>query len=111
VVTWMSRIMPFMFLLGISAGVPGASLSEDAGSSAAQESLTVTGVIEQLDLSSHKGLLKTSTGKPVFFEIVKPELFKGMTIGQRVTLQLDEHGRAVKAIETQSIPELPAPAQ
>jgi hypothetical protein len=34
-----------------------------------------------------------------------------MTVGQRVTLQLDERGRAIKAIETQSIPELPAPTQ
>jgi hypothetical protein len=104
-------IVSLLLVLGIGVGVPDPGLSEDAGSSAAQQSLTVTGVIERLDFSSHKGLLKTSTGKPVFFEIVKPELFKGMTIGQRVTLQLDEHGRAVKAIETQSIPELPAPAQ
>jgi hypothetical protein len=68
-------------------------------------------VLERLDLSARKGLIKTATGKPVFFEIVKPELFKDMTVGQRVTLQLDERGRAIKAIETQSIPELPAPTQ
>ena len=71
----------------------------------------MTGVLERLDLSANKGLIKTATGKPVFFEIIKPELFKDMTVGQRVTLQLDEHGRAIKAIEMQSIPELPAPTQ
>jgi hypothetical protein len=90
--------------------VPDSGFGQEADSSGqSQGGLTVTGVLERLDLSANKGLIKTATGKPVFFEIVKPELFKDMTVGQRVTLQLDEHGRAVKAIEMQSIPELPAP--
>jgi hypothetical protein len=105
-------IVSLMLVVGIGLGVPDAGFGQDGGSSSGgPDSLTVTGVIERLDLSAKKGLIKTATGKPVFFEIVKPELFKGMSIGQRVTLQLDEHGRAVKAIEMQSIPELPAPAQ
>jgi hypothetical protein len=108
------RLIVFLIMsaVGIGIVVPDPGLGQDGGSSSgAPDSLTVTGVIERLDLAARKGLIKTATGKPVFFEIVKPELFKGMTIGQRVTLQLDEHGRAVKAIEMQSIPELPAPAQ
>lgn len=105
------KVMAVMLMVGVMAGVPGLILSQDAGTPAGQEQLTVTGILERLDLSANKGLLKTSTGKPVFFDIIKPELFKGMTIGQRVTLQLDEHGRAIKAIESQSIPELPAPTQ
>lgn len=105
-------IVSLMLAIGIGVGVPDPGFGQDGDSaSGGPDSLTVTGVIERLDLSAKKGLIKTATGKPVFFEIVKPELFKGMSIGQRVTLQLDEHGRAVKAIETQSIPELPAPAQ
>jgi hypothetical protein len=99
-----------VIMVGIGTPPPESAWAADSGAPAAQERLLVTGTIEQLDLSEHKGLLKTATGKPVFFDIVKPELFKGMRIGQEVTLQLDEHGRAIKAIETQSIPELPAPA-
>jgi hypothetical protein len=50
-------------------------------------------------------------GKPIFFEITKPELFAGISIGQRVTVQLDDQGRAVKAIESPAIPEVPPPTQ
>jgi hypothetical protein len=104
--------MIFVMTIVAGNGAPGLILGQDAASSGGQSrGIIVTGVIERLDLSANKGLLKTPVGKPVFFEIVKPELFQGITIGQRVTLQLDEHGRAIKAIESQSIPELPAPTQ
>jgi hypothetical protein len=104
-------ISPVLLFIGMAVCVLDSSLCDQAYSSDDAQNLTVTGVLERLDLSARKGLIKTATGKPVFFEIVKPELFKDMTVGQRVTLQLDEHGRAIKAIETQSIPELPAPTQ
>ncbi len=79
------------------------------GQPAETDSHTVSGIIEQLDLTTNKGMLKTSLGKAIFFDIEKPELFKGITVGQQITIQLDEHGRAIKAIESHSIPELPAP--
>ena len=108
----MLRLMAALILLIATAiGMPNSGSGLEADSSDQVQSLTVTGVLERLDLSANKGLIKTATGKPVFFEIIKPELFKDMTVGQRVTLQLDEHGRAIKAIEMQSIPELPAPTQ
>jgi hypothetical protein len=98
-----------VMMIGIGLGVPASGEGQESDRRDRVQNLTVTGVLERLDLSAKKGLIKTATGKPVFFEIVKPELFKDMTVGQRVTLQLDEHGRAIKAIEVQSIPELPAP--
>jgi hypothetical protein len=104
-------ISPVLLFIGMAVCVLDSSLCDLAYSSDDAQNLTVTGVLERLDLSARKGLIKTATGKPVFFEIVKLELFKDMTVGQRVTLQLDERGRAIKAIETQSIPELPAPTQ
>ena len=100
-----------VMMIGIGLGVPASGEGQEFDRRDKVQTLTVTGVLERLDLSAQKGLIKTATGKPVFFEIVKPELFKDMMVGQRVTLQLDEHGRAIKAIEMQSIPELPAPAQ
>ena len=91
--------------------LPAISAAQQPGGSVSGEDHTVSGVLEQLDLTSRKGLLRTPLGKPIFFEITKPELFAGITIGQRVTVQLDEQGRAVKAIESAAVPEVPPPTQ
>lgn len=95
----------------LAAASADIAVGQGAASSSLEADLTVSGVLEQLDLNTSKGMLKTATGKPVFFEIVKPELFRDISVGQRVTIQLDERGRAVKAIESHSIPEMPAPSQ
>ena len=65
----------------------------------------VTGVLEEIDLKQLKGKIRTDLGKPIFFKIVKPELFERIKPGDRVTVQLDERGRAVKLIEVPA-PEL-----
>lgn len=65
----------------------------------------VTGVLEEIDLKQLKGKIRTDLGKPVFFEIVKPELFQRIKVGERVTVQIDERGRAIKLIEVPA-PEL-----
>ncbi|MCS6304186.1 MAG: hypothetical protein H8K07_11040 [Nitrospira sp.] len=68
----------------------------------------VTGTLDQLDFDTGKGLLKTDLGKPVFFEMIRPELFRRLSVGQRVTIGMNEQGQAVKVME---IPpgELPSP--
>ena len=58
----------------------------------------VTGTLEALDLTNMKGLVKTDLGKPVFFQVIKPELFTGLSIGQRITVRLDAQGAATKVI-------------
>ncbi|WP_447979294.1 hypothetical protein [Candidatus Nitrospira bockiana] len=68
----------------------------------------VTGILEQLDLTSSKGTIRTDLGKPIFFEVAKPELFKGLTVGERVTIQLDDQGRAIKVMDVPA-PELKQP--
>jgi hypothetical protein len=65
----------------------------------------VTGVLEEVDLKQLKGKIRTDLGKPIFFKIVKPELFQRIHPGDRVTVQLDERGRAIKLIEVPA-PEL-----
>jgi hypothetical protein len=70
----------------------------------------VTGVLEELDLTSSKGKIRTDLGKPLFFEVVKPELFKGLTVGERITIQVDDQGRAIKVMEV-TAPELKQPLQ
>lgn len=68
----------------------------------------VTGTLGQLDFDTGKGLLKTDLGKPVFFEMVQPELFKRLSVGQRVTIGMNEQGQAVKVMEIPPV-ELQAP--
>ncbi|HJT20474.1 MAG TPA: hypothetical protein VJ746_08385 [Nitrospira sp.] len=60
---------------------------------------TVTGTLSMLDLSVGKGMLKTDMDKPIFFRIGHPEQFSHLSIGDRITMQLDEEGRVVKVIE------------
>ena len=60
---------------------------------------TVSGILAMLDVTTGKGMLKTDLGKPVFFDFNRPDLFTGLSIGNRVAIQLDKEGRAVKAIE------------
>jgi len=64
-----------------------------------QAQLRVTGTLTMLDTSAGKGMLMTDLEKPIFFRLEKPELFERLSIGDRVTVQLDEEGRAVKVIE------------
>jgi hypothetical protein len=74
-------------------------LRDDVFSLESSSPLTVTGVLAVLDLSAGKGMLKTDLGKPIFFKISRPEQFNRFSIGERITVQLDEDGQAVKVIE------------
>lgn len=68
----------------------------------------VSGTLIKLDLSSMKGLVETDLGRPVFFEITKPHLFENLSPGDRVTVELDNHGQANKVIGA-SVPEFLSP--
>jgi len=59
----------------------------------------ITGALANLDMSAGRGMLLTDLGKPVFFRVGQPEFFAHVSIGDRITVQLDEEGRAVKVIE------------
>jgi hypothetical protein len=69
----------------------------------------VTGTLTTLDLKAGKGMLKTDLGKPVFFDLVRPDLFQSVSVGQRVSIGLTENGQVVKVMETPPA-ELMAPA-
>jgi hypothetical protein len=62
--------------------------------------LRVTGTLAKLDTTAGKGMLLTDLEKPIFFRLDRPELFERISIGDRVTMQLDEDGRVLKVIET-----------
>jgi len=61
---------------------------------------TVTGTLTTLDLKVGKGMIKTDLGKPIFFDLVRPDLFQSVSVGQHVSIVLNEQGQAVKLMET-----------
>jgi hypothetical protein len=100
-------VLLFVFLL---AGVPGTSRSAEPalGGAGDQSGMVVTGTLEELDLTQMKGMLKTDLGKPIFFQVAKPQLFERLHVGQKVTIQLDQDGRATKVMDV-PVPELTQP--
>jgi len=64
-----------------------------------QPAHVVTGTLAMLDLTARKGMLKTDLGKPIFFDVGRPDQFSRLSIGDRVTVQLDDEGRTIKVIE------------
>src|SRR5215207_26596 len=82
--------------------VPGLAAGGSDGGTAVTDTpavLTVSGTLAMLDLSSGKGMLKTDLGKPIFFDVNRPDLFSRLSVGDRVTMQLDNEGRTLKVIE------------
>ena len=65
----------------------------------------VSGTLVKLDWTTLQGMIRTDLGKPVFFEVPKAYLFENVTVGARITLQLDPDGQAVKVMNT-SLPDL-----
>ena len=72
--------------------------AEAAGESP-QPTHTVTGTLTTLDVSAGKGMLKTDLNKPIFFKIDRPDLFEHLSVGDRVTMQIDAEDRTVKVIK------------
>ena len=65
----------------------------------------VSGILLKLDLKNNRGLLTTDLGGPVYFDVPNAYLFENVTVGARISLRLDEEGRALKVMDT-SIPDV-----
>jgi hypothetical protein len=52
----------------------------------------------------------TDLDQTVAFTIQNPDLFKGLSVGERIAVRLDEQGHVIKVMAT-IIPELPVPEQ
>ena len=72
------------------------------------DSHVVTGTLEELDVSMMSGKIKTDVEQPVAFTIQSPDLFKGLSVGERIAVRLDDQGQVVKVMAT-TLPELPIP--
>lgn len=73
-----------------------------------QESYVVTGTLVELDLPMMSGKIKTDLEQTVAFTIQNSDLFKGLSVGKRIAIRLDDQGHVLKVMET-SVPELPIP--
>ena len=73
-----------------------------------QDSHVVTGTLEELDLSKMSGKIKTDLEQTVAITIKSPDLFKGLSVGERIAVRLDDQGQVVKIMAT-TLPELPIP--
>lgn len=96
-------------LLAVLLGAPSLATTV-AGSpdATSQDSHVVTGTLEELDLSTMSGKIKTDLEQTVAFTIQNPDLFKGLSVGKRIAVRLDDQGQVVKVMET-TVPELPIP--
>jgi len=81
---------------------PLATVVAQAGQ---DDPIVLSGTLVKLDLEQLRGQLTTDLGKPVFFDVPKAYLFENVTVGARITVQLDAYGRAVKVMDT-SLPDL-----
>lgn len=98
-------------VIGHRTHADGLVAADDQGASQSSDQHTVTGILNNLDFKSRKGMLKTDLGKPMFFDFTRPDLFRNISVGQRVSIVLNEQGQAVKVMETPPAEVLPPSAQ
>jgi hypothetical protein len=100
-------VIPLMLFL------PSLTKAETLALEQAEAEHRVTGTLAKLDIAAGKGMLMTDLEKPIFFRLDRPDLFERLSIGDRVTMQLDDEGRVLKVIETlpAEVHEPPPPAQ
>jgi hypothetical protein len=104
-------------LIAIIVGIGSVPPLTFSGTSVALEKLDaqheVSGTLAKLDVPAGRGMLMTDLQKPIFFRLDRPELFENLSVGDRVTMQLDDEGRVLKVIETlpAEVHEPPPPAK
>lgn len=77
-------------------------------SSRAEQGEVVSGILESVSLESSTVRLRNPLGQPIILKIRKPHLLEHVTVGDRVTVVVNEDHEILKLIET-PIPELPPP--
>lgn len=100
-------LMILICLILISVWIP--TTASDAGSNRekneASKPYEVAGTLSALDLASGRGIIRTDLGKPIYLEVRKPDLVRSLSVGDRVTIQVNEDGQVDK-IMGESVPEL-----
>ena len=97
--TLVAVLLPLLLLAVSYAGAELLKQSAEFAIEIAEAPLTVTGTLTVLDVTAGRGILKTDLDKPIFFKIGQPGLFGHLSIGDRVTMQIDNDGHALKVIK------------
>jgi len=101
-----------MCLILVSGWMP--AMANGAGSNRekteASKPYEVAGTLSALDLSSGRGMIRTDLGKPIYLEVKKPDLIRNLSVGDRVTIHLNEDGQVDKIMGA-SVPELAVTGQ
>ena len=97
-------IVLFAMLLG---ALSLATLVAASPEQTEKDSYVVTGTLQELDLDKASGKIKTDLEQTVAFTVTSPDLFKGLSVGKRITVRLNDQGQVIKVMET-TIPELPS---
>jgi hypothetical protein len=58
-------------------------------------------------LAKATGKIKTDLDQTVAFTLTSPDLFKGLSVGKRIAVRLNEKGQVIRVMEM-TIPELPS---
>lgn len=72
----------------------------------AEQGEVVSGVLESVSLESSTVRLRNPIGQPIILKIRKPHLLEHVTLGDRITVVVNQEHEIIKLIET-PIPELP----
>jgi hypothetical protein len=95
-------ISALAFVVTLVSGAPGQLLADT----------TLTGsTIEEVDSTGLNITVRTAGGREkLSLPVVSPEIMKGVTVGDRVTLELDLDGRVVKILKlSPTLKESPEP--
>jgi len=91
-------LVTLMCLIIVSGWIP--TIAFGAGSNREKTEASspneVTGTLSALDLASGRGMIRTDLGKPIYLEVRKLDLFRSLSVGDRVTIQLNEDGQVDK---------------
>lgn len=58
----------------------------------------VAGTLSEMDLASGRGTIRPDLGDPIYLEARKSELFKNLSVGDRLTIQLTGDGQVSKVM-------------
>jgi Cu/Ag efflux protein CusF len=69
-----------------------------------------SGTVENLDASHAKVTIKNDLGHDIPLQVLNPDLLKGISVGDRVSVEVEKAGTA-KKITKLTVPELKAPLE
>lgn len=101
-------VKTIVLLAMLLGALPLATTTAASPEDTNQGTHVVIGMLEELDMSKMSGKVKTDLGQVVVFTMTKPDLFKGLSVGERIGVRLDDQGHVVKVMNM-TVPELPSP--